>query len=93
MKKKGNPNKGDTVFFNSFGAVSVDSQAKKGSMVLLVDGEDVYGWMVGDRIVPIRESDARFSLRVPIVKNKVGDEVPAQEAKVLDVWRPEYDLQ
>lgn len=89
MKSKVGPNKGDTVFFNGFGAVSVDSQRKKNSVVVLVDGEDVYGWMVGSKVLPIRESDARFCLRVPIVKNEAGDEVPAQEAEVISVWRPE----
>jgi hypothetical protein len=81
--------KGDTVFLNPFGAVSVDSLKKKNTCVLLVDGEDVYGHMVNGKVKPIRESDSRFSLRVPIIKNAEGQEVPAQEAVVLDVWRPE----
>lgn len=88
MKKENRPSKGDTVFFNQFGAVSVDSQRKKNSIVLLVDGEDVYGWMVNGKVVPIRESDSRFSLRVPIIVDKNGQEQAAQEAVVLDIWRP-----
>ncbi len=88
MKKDNRPSKGDTVFFNQFGAVSVDSQKKKNSLTLLVDGEDVYGWMVGGKVLPIRESEARFSLRVPIIKDENGQEVAAQEAVVLDIWRP-----
>jgi co-chaperonin GroES (HSP10) len=35
--------KGDTVFFNQFGAVSVNSLKTKKKMVLIVDSEDVYG--------------------------------------------------
>lgn len=88
MKKDNRPGKGDTVFFNQFGAVSVDSQKKKNSMVLLVDGEDVYGWFVDGKVKPVRESDARFSLRVPIIKDETGQEVAAQEAVILDVFRP-----
>jgi co-chaperonin GroES (HSP10) len=34
--------KGDTVFFNQFGAVSVNSLKTKKNMVLIVDSEDVY---------------------------------------------------
>lgn len=37
--------KGDTVFFNQFGAVSVNSLKTKKNMVLIVDSEDVYGKM------------------------------------------------
>ena len=36
-------NKGDTVFFNQFGAVSVNSLKTKKKMVLIVDSEDIYG--------------------------------------------------
>lgn len=91
MKKNIRPEKGDTVFFNPFGAVSVDSQKKKNSIVLLVDGEDVYGWFVDGKVKPVRENEARFSLRVPVIKDDSGQEVPAQEAVVLDVFRG-YDL-
>jgi len=36
-------NKGDTVFFNQFGAVSVNSLKTKKHIFLIVDAEDVYG--------------------------------------------------
>jgi len=35
--------KGDVVFFNQFGAVSVNSLKTKKGIVLIVDSEDVYG--------------------------------------------------
>lgn len=35
--------KGDTVFFNQFGAVSVNSLKTKKDIVLIIDAEDVYG--------------------------------------------------
>lgn len=35
--------KGDIVFFNQFGAVSVNSLKTKKDMVLIVDAEDIYG--------------------------------------------------
>lgn len=35
--------KGDTVFFNQYGAVSVNSLKTKKDMVLIVDAEDIYG--------------------------------------------------
>jgi co-chaperonin GroES (HSP10) len=35
--------KGDTVFFNQFGAVSVDSLKTKKNIFLICDAEDVYG--------------------------------------------------
>lgn len=35
--------KGDTVFFNQFGAVSVNSMKTKKNIFLIVDAEDVYG--------------------------------------------------
>jgi co-chaperonin GroES (HSP10) len=37
--------KGDTVFFNQFGAVSVNSLKTKKNMVLICDSEDIYGKM------------------------------------------------
>jgi co-chaperonin GroES (HSP10) len=37
--------KGDTVFFNQFGAVSVNSLKTKKNMVLICDAEDIYGKM------------------------------------------------
>ena len=35
--------KGDTVFFNQYGAISVNDQRTKGSAILIVDAEDIYG--------------------------------------------------
>ena len=35
--------KGDTVFFNQYGAVSVNSMKTKKHIFLIVDAEDVYG--------------------------------------------------
>lgn len=35
--------KGDTVFFNQYGAVSVNSMKTKKHIFLIVDSEDVYG--------------------------------------------------
>lgn len=35
--------KGNTVFFNQFGAVSVDSLKTKKYIFLIVDAEDIYG--------------------------------------------------
>lgn len=35
--------KGDTVFFNQYGAVSVNSMKTKKNIFLIVDAEDVYG--------------------------------------------------
>lgn len=35
--------KGDTVFFNQYGAVSVNSLKTKKNIVLIVDNEDIYG--------------------------------------------------
>lgn len=34
--------KGDTVFFNPYGAVSIDSKKTKKHMFLVVDEEDIY---------------------------------------------------
>lgn len=35
--------KGDIVFFNPYGAVSVNSLKTKKALVLIVDSEDIYG--------------------------------------------------
>lgn len=35
--------KGDTVFFNQYGAVSVNSLKTKKNIILIVDSEDIYG--------------------------------------------------
>lgn len=81
--------KGDIVFFNQFGCVSVNSLKTKKVAILLIDGEDVYGKMEGKKVVPIREPEARFSIKVELFLDKDGNEQVKQEGVVLDVCREE----
>jgi len=79
--------KKDTVFFNQFGCVSVNSLKTKKVAVLLVDGEDVYGKLKSGKVIPIREPEARFSIKVELFIDKDGNEQVKQEGIVLDVCR------
>jgi hypothetical protein len=81
--------KKDTVFFNQFGCVNVNMLRTKKYVILLIDGEDVYGKLEKGKVIPLREPEARFSLKVDVYLDKDGNEQVKQEGIVLDVCREE----